>query len=477
MIIIGGSVSGIGAEVDTTPKALRSILYDSAGNKLARPRNTTAADTDEGLPILGVNEGSYRRFRLDRTGAMATSRLNLESAYQLYTAALPPTWNGANVTMTITHATATGTLLNAGGTGAVSTYAGVVSQKPVSRVQNAQTFMKTRARLIKGGANGQAYIGLNSASNPTAVVPVNGFVFLYGVDGTIKPTVYVNSVVITQGTDIASLILSTQYYTWDIVVDDDAVVFAVYDASTGVIVDSQELLINVLDARFGMTPYFYPTAISYVTSAAANVGAATQLYIADMTVHTVDIETNKPWSHTMAAIGNTSLINPTIAVVQLANYANSAAPASATLSNTAAGYTTLGGQFQFAAVAGAETDYALFAFSVPIGVTFYCTGIAIDTMNTGAAVATTETWLQWFLSANALAATLATNTFRMTLGNQVFPIAAAIGAQSQPIVRAFSTPVVTPGSRVFHIGLKIPRGTATASQIIRGSVAVEGYFE
>jgi len=49
----------------------------------------------------------------------------------------------------------------------------------------------------------------------------------------------------------------------------------------------------------------------------------------------------------------------------LANYANSAAPASATLSNTAAGYTTLGGQFQFAAVAGAETDYALFAYTVP----------------------------------------------------------------------------------------------------------------
>jgi len=42
---------------------------------------------------------------------------------------------------------------------------------------------------------------------------------------------------------------------------------------------------------------------------------------------------------------------------QTANYAPTSAPASATLSSAAAGYATLGGQFQFLAVAGAETDY------------------------------------------------------------------------------------------------------------------------
>jgi hypothetical protein len=41
-----------------------------------------------------------------------------------------------------------------------------------------------------------------------------------------------------------------------------------------------------------------------------------------------------------------------------ANYANSAAPASASLANATAGYMTLGGKFQFAAVGGAATKYA-----------------------------------------------------------------------------------------------------------------------
>lgn len=69
----------------------------------------------------------------------------------------------------------------------------------------------------------------------------------------------------------------------------------------------------------------------------------------------------------MAGMGQSCVNAPDSATAgSTANYANTAAPASATLSNTAAGYTTLGGQFQFAAVAG-ETDYALFAFLVPAG--------------------------------------------------------------------------------------------------------------
>lgn len=38
-----------------------------------------------------------------------------------------------------------------------------------------------------------------------------------------------------------------------------------------------------------------------------------------------------------------------------------------TISNTAAGYATPGGAFRRVAVAGAETDYALFAYLVPAG--------------------------------------------------------------------------------------------------------------
>jgi hypothetical protein len=128
-------------------------------------------------------------------------------------------------------------------------------------------------------------------------------------------------------------------------------------------------------------------------------------------------------------------------------------------------------------VAGAETDYALFGFTVPTGVKLIVTGIRIDTLNTGAAVATTATWLSWFAAADAPAVTLATNTYRFPLGNQVFPIAAAIGAQAASITQSFNTPLVTHSGRFFHVGVKMPLGTATASQVIRGTVQIEGYFE
>lgn len=80
---------------------------------------------------------------------------------------------------------------------------------------------------------------------------------------------------------------------------------------------------------------------------------------------------------------------------QLENHVNSTAPTSATLSNTAAGYATLGGRFQFAAVAGAATDYALFAIAVPTGSKFLCEGIHIELYNTVVAVATTPTIFEW----------------------------------------------------------------------------------
>jgi hypothetical protein len=163
---------------------------------------------------------------------------------------------------------------------------------------------------------------------------------------------------------------------------------------------------------------------------------------------------------------------------QAANYANSAVPANATLSNTAAGYTTLGGQFQWVAVGSAETDFALFGFTVPAPYSYVCTGIDIDTINLGAAVATTATVMQWFVSPDQTAISLATATNRRTtLGIQTFAIGAAIGASTNSIIRDFANaPLVTNPGRIIVIGVKMPVSTATASQLIRGVVAVKGFF-
>jgi len=463
------------ATVDATAKALRATQYDAAGNTVPKVKNTAYAATHGFIPIAGVNDSTYRPVRVDRFGGQAIAKMTPIISYQLFTAALMPGWLGPAATFTITHATASGTLLNAAGTGAVSSHASLISLKPAAKFQKSPLLSRHRVRLVKGSTNGQADIGLSSSQAPAAAVLTNGFVFLYGSDGTLKPTVYMNSAVVAQGTDFAASIESTKYYVWDVLLDDDSVTFICQDPTTGTLVSEQSLNINALDPRFGMSPYWFQHARSFVTSAAANVGTATQLYVPDSTVAYLDNDLGMPLGHLCAAMDHGTVVNPTIVRTQLANYANSAAPASATLSNTAAGYTTLGGQFQFAAVAGAETDYALFGFTVPTGVSLFVDSVFIDTTNTGAAVATTETILQWFIG-EASAVTLASNSFRRFLGQQVFPIAAAIGAQATPINRTLSTPFVVHSGRFLHIALKMPRGTATASQIIRGGIDIGGYF-
>jgi hypothetical protein len=223
-------------------------------------------------------------------------------------------------------------------------------------------------------------------------------------------------------------------------------------------------------------------------------GGAVSFKLASFKVNQRDEQLNIPVSLIAAlqGLGGQNL-PPGQAAGQMANYANSAAPSAATLSNTAAGYATNGGQFLFNAVAGAETDYALFAWLNPAatasnpGKPFVHTGTLIDTINTGAAVATTETLLQWSHGyggtgvslATVDSATAGTRKARIEfLGYQAFVIGAAIGAQARVISENWGVDagrIVEPGTYL-HTIVKMPRGTATASQAIRGGVAIRGFF-
>lgn len=197
-----------------------------------------------------------------------------------------------------------------------------------------------------------------------------------------------------------------------------------------------------------------------------------------------DLNQNKPWFDVLASLGRGSYQSPISAFGQTANHANSASPVSATLSNTAAGYTTLGGRFQFAAVGGAATDFALFAYQVPTNYQLFVNAVAIACLNTGAIGGLTGTILDWGLGVNASAVSLATadgaGTWaprRIPLGLQSLAISAAIGAQPADIVRRFDTPLVIDAGRFLHVILQVPVGLATGSQILRGVVTINGCFE
>jgi hypothetical protein len=173
-------------------------------------------------------------------------------------------------------------------------------------------------------------------------------------------------------------------------------------------------------------------------------------------------------------------------LTQTANHANSTSPSSATLSNVAPGYSTLGGRYQFAMVAGAATDYALFGFVVPGNYQLYINSITISTVNTGAAnSATTATVLDWALAVNSNNQSLATAEAppltwaprRIPLGTQAFLVSAGIGAVATDIIRNFPCPIVCDAGRYVHVIVQIPVGTNTAGQVIRGDVMINGYFE
>lgn len=236
---------------------------------------------------------------------------------------------------------------------------------------------------------------------------------------------------------------------------------------------------------------FGPTALSALPvfvrtyNAAIAPSIAIKLQCSAIGASNGGADLNRLWPTVQTAMGNSSIQAPTgTAVGQTANYVNSTAPVNGTLANITASYATLGGQYSFAALAGAITDYALFAYQVPVGQTLVVRGAWIDTVNTGAAVATTATLLQWSLGVGSTGVSLATadgaatkSPARVPLGFQSFAIADAIGKQAARIDVNLDAPVVINSGEYLHVILKMPLGTATASQVILGVVGINGYFE
>lgn len=229
-----------------------------------------------------------------------------------------------------------------------------------------------------------------------------------------------------------------------------------------------------------------PGVLMRVVNGAVAPAVAPQLIVGlvDVSIKVIDID--RPSQTTAAISGYGGAYNP-LTGAQVANHANSTSPTSATLSNTAAGYATLGGRFQFAAPAAAATDFALFGFQVPTSYRLIVTGIRISTCNTVAAVATTPTILDWSIAADSTAVSLATTDAiaasptsaprRLALGHQGFIVGAAAGACANDIVQPFASPITVESGRFFHVIMQVHTGTATATEIFRGDVFVDAHWE
>lgn len=268
--------------------------------------------------------------------------------------------------------------------------------------------------------------------------------------------------------------LLTHLFAFEIV--EDLVLFSIDDVivATVVVPTGQAFPFNNGRQSIGMRMY-WTTAPSI----------APQVSLGQFTAKYEDLNQNRSWPELMAILGKGGYQSPITPFGQTANHANSTNPTSATLSNTAAGYTAPDGEFQFAAVAGAATDYALFAYQVPLGFKRIIYGISISCASTGAlGSVTVPTLLRWSLGINSSAVSLATadgtNTWaprRKPLGLQSFGLTTALGAMATDLVRTFPVPFVVNSQRFLHLILQVPVGAATASQIFRGTVTLNSYDE
>lgn len=317
-------------------------------------------------------------------------------------------------------------------------------------------------------------LGLGSVA--TNAAPTDGMMFRWAPNGNFLAIVS-NGGVETPSANLAPPPTANVLTLFELIIVEDKVRFLINDVIVAEIVNPLGI---AFPSNAGRLPVF-----ARVYNSASIPAQAPQISIGQVIVVQQDMKQNKPWADVLATLGRGSYQLPVSAFGQTANHANSTSPASAALSNTAAGYTTLGGRYQFAAVVGAATDYALFAFQVPAGYQLFITNIRISAMNTGLANSgTTPTILDWAIGINASAVSLATadgaGTWaprRIPISMQSFALSAAIGAAAPDISSRFDPPLVVDGGRYVHIIVQVPVGAATASQVIRGDVLLSGYFE
>ncbi len=459
-----GDVNGLGINTDHEAKVALNQDADKSGFASLASEKGVYRDGSRLMKEVECSEDYRLRMEGD----------NLWLAdYPLGTAVNTRKWATVLTTQTITVAGARYEL-NSSGINTVSTGSMLKSYKFIPFYKANATYCEFAVNwTMDPVANWFAEWGLGSPS--TAIAAQTDGVFFRITAGQFRGVVVNNSV--ETYVDLGDLPVVGNVHDFVI----EATMGAVHFWHEGNLLGT----VAVPNTQFGPTSQSSLPVFVRTYNAAIAPASAIKLQVSAIGASNGGVDMNRLWPTVQTAMGNSAVQAPTGTTVgQTANYANSAAPASATLSNTAAGYTTLGGQFQFAAVAGAETDYALFAYQVPAGNTLIVRGVWIDTMNTGAAVATTATWLQWAIAVGSTAASLATadaaatkSPAKVALGNQVFPIAAAIGAQAVRLDVNLDAPLVVNSGEFLHILVKMPLGTATASQVIRGVVGINGYFE
>lgn len=474
--------------VDATALAARETPYDTSGNALAVAQRSAVTATVGGVLGAGADYKVSRTFRTDETGTLRTS----DESQFLYDSCEGAAydsnkWIQTITTSTVTQAAATGMLFNANSTLTATTGAVHVSHRQIPLFNGGILLGRWNARATTHVANGVIEMGFGSPASATALTVTNGAHWRKDTGGQWLPVICINGTeylgsAISNATFIASVPV-TDYACFTVELRQSLARFCIYTQS-GALVTSQDMeWTSLATGVVGFAVTHTQAFMRQWNNGAVSV-TAVQLFVKGVSITLLDALSQRDYRVAQSGMCLNSLTSPT-AYTQAAQHANSADPAAAVLSNTTPSYTTLGGLFigPTPTPAGATTDFSLFAWTCPSPYTFYVTGCRINVLNRGVAITTTATVLEWFLGFNASSGSLAAaapySPMKVELGRQVFAIGAAIDSMPTPtdVVWTPGTPFAVQPGRTLIVGLRIPVGSATALGFLRGSVAIDGFYE
>lgn len=456
-----------------------STLLQLDGNGRA---GVVAYGIDGGYPVLADKFGVLPEFAEDGRIDIAQDTPLFRDTFTGSAIAAHNRWLQSLSTMTATVSGGAITL-NAGGSVAINVYANLTTVQKYRGYVDGAIYVHARAKPTNLPAtNAVAELGLGNALINSA--PTDGAFFRWTASGGFE------CVVNRGGAETSTSMTapaSAVYSVFAITVHASTVVCSYDTPSSGASVRVEMALDSGAPSAFNESP----GGLMRVYNSASAPALAPQLAVGVFEILQKTMQTPREDAREVAQ-GLQSAYLPTTGA-QTTNHANSTSPTSATLSNTAAGYATLGGRYQFAAPPAAATDFALFGIQTPTSFRLIVTGITISACLEGAAIATTATRLDWAVGVGSTAVSLATTDAtgasptsaprRIPLGSQGFPLVAPrgpaqIGDCADRITVSFlGGPLVVESGRFFHVILQVPVGTATASQIIRGVVQVTGRYE
>lgn len=475
-LIGGGQLSG-----NSSTGSAFTTLIDNSGNIISKKNREKINSNQEALIVAGKNDDWSTILRTDRKGNLLTGNY-IPELFETFegTNINAQKWITSNTTFVPAQSAVNGYVFNNSSLTTANAVAILQSQRFFYKIPRVPLQNKTRLRA-NCFTNSTIDFGWGIPTTTTLLTPngvsvrvINGlWVAAITSNGSELIATNINDY-LTNSIQLNTANTNSEYYVVDLIIDDDNAVITVQNTQTGTMVGYA-----TLPVPFSASKMFISTALPFyyrVFNSSSAPSTAPNLTLSEIQILSTDWGINLDGSQVAGLLSMSSGRNP-FSGLQLENHTNSTAPTSATLSNTAAGYTTLGGKFQFAAPAGAVTDFALFGFQVPNGARFLCEGIRIDTYNTVVAVATTATVFEWSMGFNSSAVSLATaNIIRKQVGVQSLPIGAAVGALATPIDVNFVTPEIVESGRFLHVILNVPIGTATATEIFRGVVTIKGRF-